>query len=112
MVFFPSGESTIGSKRVSDTGDDYVDLTLDALSLINPKTSLNYAQIKPLELAYISTEEIIRVCLSLCCSCDRCDCDFLSSSSSGMCVIVAPDNLLDSITSVSLLLCIDTCTSE
>ncbi len=55
------GESTIANKRVSETGDDYVDLTLDALSLMNTKSSLNYAQIEPLELNYISMEEIIRV---------------------------------------------------
>ena len=62
-VFSYSGESTIGSKRVSDSGDDYVDLTLDALTLTNSKPSLKYVQIEPLELAYISMEEIIRVCL-------------------------------------------------
>lgn len=60
-----SGESTIGSKRVSDSGDDYVDLTLEALTLTNTKPSLKYVQIEPLELAYISMEEIIRVCFML-----------------------------------------------
>jgi hypothetical protein len=56
-----NSQSTIQTKRVSEIGDDYVDLTLDALSLMNTKLSLNYTQIEPLELNYISMDEIIRV---------------------------------------------------
>jgi hypothetical protein len=66
-IFFFTGESTVKSQHVSENGDDYVDLTMDALSLTNNNTKpslnkLNYTQIEPLELDYISMEEIIRVC--------------------------------------------------
>ncbi len=65
--FVFTGESTVKSQHVSENGDDYVDLTMDALSLTNNNTKpslnkLNYTQIEPLELDYISMEEIIRVC--------------------------------------------------
>ncbi|CAF1202398.1 unnamed protein product [Adineta steineri] len=59
-------ESTIKSNRVSENRDEYIDLTLDALTLINDttkslSTKFNYTQIEPLELEYISMEEIIRL---------------------------------------------------
>jgi hypothetical protein len=69
LLFFFTGEPTIKSQRVSETSDDYVDLSVDALSLTNNNNTksslnkLNYTQIEPLELGYISMEEIIRVCL-------------------------------------------------
>ncbi|CAF3601744.1 unnamed protein product [Rotaria sordida] len=55
-------------KRVSENGDDYVDLTMDALTLMktnNNTKSLskkkNYTHIEPFELEHISMEEIIRL---------------------------------------------------
>ncbi|UJR23020.1 hypothetical protein I4U23_026046 [Adineta vaga] len=54
-------KTTINSKRVSENGDDYVDLSLDALNLINNHAKFSYTQIEPLELEYISTEEILRL---------------------------------------------------
>jgi hypothetical protein len=68
MLFF-LGESTTKSKHVSETGDDYVDLTMDALYLTNnnhTKLSINKLNSTPLELDYISMEEIIRVCVFYC----------------------------------------------
>ena len=69
------GEPTIKSQRVSENSDDYVDLTMDALYLTNNNNNnnntksslnkLNYTQIEPLELNYISMEEIIRVCFTV-----------------------------------------------
>ncbi|CAF1105918.1 unnamed protein product [Rotaria sp. Silwood1] len=63
-------ESTINNKCVSENGDDYVDLTMDALTLMNnnhnhntksSSNKINYTQIEPFELEYISMEEIIRL---------------------------------------------------
>lgn len=84
------GESTIKSQRVSENSDDYVDLTMDSLSLTNNTNTkntsliksslknLNYKQIEPLEINYISMEEIMRVCFflfySFFYSFDRCFC--------------------------------------
>ncbi|CAF2032079.1 unnamed protein product [Rotaria magnacalcarata] len=61
-----SAEDIADNKRVSENSDEYVDLTMDALTLINKNiqpssNKKNYAKLEPLELEYISMEDIIRL---------------------------------------------------
>jgi hypothetical protein len=68
FFFSFKGEITIKANHVSENGDDYVDLTMDAVSLMNKtKSSSSNRTIEPFELEYISMEEIIRVCYSFFC---------------------------------------------
>ncbi|CAF1531908.1 unnamed protein product [Adineta ricciae] len=54
-------EATIKSKCVSENGDDYIDLSVDALNLSNNYTQFSSKQVEALEIDYISTEEILRL---------------------------------------------------
>lgn len=66
-LFFFIAELTTKDKRTSESTEDYVDITMDALILINkniktaPSDKKAYRKIEPAELEHISMEEIIRV---------------------------------------------------
>jgi hypothetical protein len=75
LLFF-QGESTIRTTRVSanDDHDDYVHLTMDALSSMDPSSRLISSTVEHLESGYISMEEILRVGYVSCVCFSSCHC--------------------------------------